>query len=183
MKLVKLSAVLFTCVLLIGCASSAKVENMIVKPGELSGNYDRALSNGIKISQVSGGKKTNPAWTSEISSAAFLEALQASLVSERIYLADGQYSLSAELLKVKQPLLGLNMKVITHIKYVLTDNENEGAVVLDETLIVPYTATMVDSFVGVKRLRLANEGSAKANIKALLGKLAELKISDVSISE
>jgi len=183
MKIIKLSTVLFACVLLFGCASGAKIENMTVKPGELSSNYDKALSDGVKISDVSGGKKTNPAWTSEISSEAFSEALRESLVSENIYLSNGRYSLSAELLKVKQPVLGINMKVTTHIRYVLSDSKNNDAVLLDQTLIAPYTATIGDAFVGVQRLRLANEGSAKANIKELLKKLAELNISEVSISQ
>ncbi len=182
MKIVKLSTVLLACVLLFGCASGAKIENMTVKPGELSSNYDRALSDGVKIGDVTGGKKTNPAWTSEISSEAFSEALKESLVSENIYLSNGRYSLSAELLKVKQPVLGINMKVTTHIKYVLIDTQNEDSILLDETLVVPYTATIGDAFVGVQRLRLANEGSAKANIKEFLAKLAELKITEVSVS-
>jgi len=183
MKIVKLSAVLFACALLFGCATGAKIDNMTVKPGELSSNYDNALSDGVKISDVTGGKKTNPAWTSEISSEAFSDALKESLVSEKIYLDNGRYSLSAELLKVKQPVLGINMKVTTHIKYVLRDTKDNNTILLDETLIVPYTATIGDAFVGVKRLRLANEGSAKANIKEFLAKLAELKISEVSVSQ
>ena len=183
MKKFKLSAVLITCTVLFGCASGAKVENMSVKSGELSTKYDRALSDGIKITDVSGGKKTNPAWTSEISSEAFSEALKNSLVAENIYLSDGRYSLTAELLKVKQPALGISMKVTTHIRYILSDTKKNDSVLLDQTLVVPYTATLGDAFVGTKRLRLANEGSAKENIKELLRMLGELNISEVSVSQ
>jgi len=35
MKIIKLSTVLFACVLLFGCASGAKIENMTVKPGDI----------------------------------------------------------------------------------------------------------------------------------------------------
>ena len=57
--------------------------------------------------------------------------------------------------------------------------------VLNETVVAPYTATIGDAFAAIKRLRLANEGSGKANIQGLLDKLAELQIQpgDVSLTQ
>jgi len=59
------------------------------------------------------------------------------------------------------------------------------SVVFDETVITPYTATVDDAFAGVKRLRLANEGSAQKNIEEFLNKLSELQIDadEVSLSK
>ena len=47
-----------------------------------------------------------------------------------------------------------------------------GKVVLDKVVVADYTATMGDSFWGIKRLRLANEGSAKNNIEKLIRSLS-----------
>lgn len=82
-------------------------------------------------------------------------------------------------------MFGLDFEVTTHVKYILTDRENTGAVVLNETIVAPYTATIGDAFAAIKRLRLANEGSGNANIQGLLEKLAELQIhpTDVSLSQ
>jgi hypothetical protein len=49
-------------------------------------------------------------------------------------------------------------------------------VVLREVIRTPFTAGFGDSVIGVKRLRLANEGSARVNIVALLKRLSDLKI-------
>ncbi|MGR6778797.1 hypothetical protein ACU5B6_04090 [Moritella viscosa] len=48
--------------------------------------------------------------------------------------------------------------------------------ILDEVVKAPHTATFGDAFSGVARLQMANEGSGKKNIEALLNKLAELNI-------
>ena len=45
-----------------------------------------------------------------------------------------------------------------------------------------HTAKASDAFAGVKRLRLANEGSAKENINMVLAELAKLDLKNVSLS-
>ncbi|MEY8264633.1 MAG: hypothetical protein RPR98_10535, partial [Bermanella sp.] len=70
-----------------------------------------------------------------------------------------------------QPVFGLSFTVITKVKYTILDNRN-GKVVLDKVVVADYTATMGDSFWGIKRLRLANEGSAKNNIEKLIRSLS-----------
>jgi len=79
-------------------------------------------------------------------------------------------------------MFGLDFEVTTHVRYILTDSDNNGAVVLNETVVTPYTATIGDAFAAIKRLRLANEGSGKANIQGLLDKLSELRIQPANIS-
>ena len=54
--------------------------------------------------------------------------------------------------------------------------------ILKETIIASYTAGFSDSVVAVKRLRLANEGSARENIHELLKALSKLKIKKHQIS-
>ena len=80
-----------------------------------------------------------------------------------------------------QPMFGLNFEVTTHVRYILTDRES-GNVVLNETVVAPYTATVGDAFVAIKRLRLANEGSGRKNIEGLLDLLASLRIGAEEVS-
>lgn len=166
-----------------GCASGAKMGNMVYD-GPMK-EYDAALESNVGVSSVTGGEKTNPAWTSEIDSSAFAGALKQSLRKQGLLSGDGRYQLKAVLLEVDQPLFGLDFKVTTHVKYVLTDHQNGDAVVLNKTITTPYTATVGDAFVAIKRLRLANEGAGKANIAGLLEELSELQIKpgDISIRQ
>jgi len=179
MKIIKLSTIAAICVFLFGCASGAKIENMIFQ-GKIK-QYDANLQSEVEIASVSGGEKTNPAWTSEISNEAFLGAVKESLLKQGLLSESGKYKLQVKMQKVDQPLFGLDMTVTTHVQYVLTDATN-SSIIFDEVIIAPYTATVGDAFAGIKRLRLANEGSGKKNIEGLLDKLSELEINPKEVS-
>ncbi|MCK7546665.1 hypothetical protein ACFPQA_06855 [Marinobacter koreensis] len=183
MRNARILAVLAAVLYLSGCASGAKMGNMVYE-GPVKA-YDTALQSNVNVANVSGGEDTNPAWTSEIDNDAFAGALKQSLRKQGLLSGSGRYQLEALLLEVDQPMFGLDFKVTTHVKYILTDRKNNGAVVLNETIVAPYTATVGDAFVAIKRLRLANEGSGKANIQNLLEKLSELKIQpgDISLNQ
>lgn len=163
-----------------GCASGAKMGNMVYD-GPMK-EFNTALESNVNVSSITGGKETNPAWTSEIDNDAFAGALKQSLRRQGLLSGKGRYQLEALLLEVDQPIFGLDFEVTTHVKYLLTDRENGDAVVLNETIVAPHTATVGDAFVAIKRLRLANEGSGKANIAALLDELSELQIEPGEIS-
>ena len=85
------------------------------------------------------------------------------------------------MVEIDQPSFGFDMTVTTHVRYVLTDT-TINSVIYDEIIVAPHTATVGDAFAGVKRLRLANEGSGKKNIEGLLEKLSKLKINKNEIS-
>jgi hypothetical protein len=78
-------------------------------------------------------------------------------------------------------MFGLDFDVMTSIRYELIDTKS-GQSIFAETVDANYTATVSDAFIAIERLRLANEGSAKHNIKGFLEKLSELKISNHQIS-
>lgn len=176
----KIWVLLAAAVYLSGCASGAQMGNMVYDGPDKA--FDTTLKSNVGVSSVTGGEETNPAWTSEIDNSAFAGALNQSLKNQGLLSENGRYQLKALMLEVDQPMFGLDFEVITHVRYILTDSENNGAVVLDETIIAPYTATIGDSFMAIKRLRLANEGSGKANIAGLLDKLSELQIKPGEIS-
>jgi hypothetical protein len=167
-------------IFLYGCASGAKFQNTAyTEPSGLT--YDEKLENNIGVFSVDGGEKTNPLWTSEISNEAFKEAVKLSLSNQGLLSENGEYQLKVKLLQVDQPLFGLDLEVTTNVNYVLTDTKT-NKVVLNEVIVAPYTATMGDAFVAIKRLRLANEGSGRSNIEGFLKKLSALNISSSEVS-
>lgn len=184
MSVLRLFSVCLFAAVLTGCASSAKVESMTVSESSASPqSFDPALQSNLQLDEVKGGSQTNPLWTSEIAGADFQVALRQSLDNAGLLSQANQapLSLSANLLRVDQPMFGLDFTVTTVVEYVLVDKAS-GAVLLRETLTTPYTAGVGDAFVAVKRLRLANEGAAKENIAALLKRLGALKVDASQVS-
>ncbi|MFS2122503.1 hypothetical protein [Pseudomonas sp. Pseusp97] len=171
-------------ILLTGCASSAKVENMQVNDQQAhTQGYDAALRGNLQVSDVEGGKKTNPLWTSQIDGADFRAALEQSLGKAGL-LGQGDkaaYSLRTRLVSLDQPVFGFNFTVTSTVEYSLVENAG-GRVVWQETVKEPFTAGVGDAFYGVTRLRLANEGSARANINTLLQRLGGLKLGAGQVS-
>lgn len=173
MRFFKLIFVLSFCISLFSCASGAKMENMVFHGDKKT--YPDEIQNNMHVGKVSGGKKTNPLLASAIDNKAFSGAVKESLKTQGLYSKDGNYQLEIQILKVNKPVFGFNLKVTTHVRYILT-NKVDSSVVLDETIIAFYTAGVSDAFVGIKRLRLANEGSAKKNIEGLLEKLSQMEM-------
>lgn len=169
---------------LTGCASSANIGGMTVADTQAqSQTYSPALKENVQVSDVEGGKKTNPMWTSEIDGPDFKAALSDSLNKAGLLSAAGNapYTLKAKLVRVDQPVFGMDFKVTSDVEYSLIDNAS-GKEIFREVLSTPYTATVSDAFVGVTRLRLANEGSARENIAALLKRLSALNIEAGQVS-
>ena len=160
-------------ILLSGCATPANVEQMIhtaeesKKASPISTYYKSVI-----VTNVSGGSETNPLFSSQVSTEDFKSALHGSLRNAN-YLADktGRYALTADLISLEQPFMGINMTVRAAVDYKLKD-QTSGRILFDETIETPFTATMSDAFVGVERLRLANEGAIKRNILKLIDKLS-----------
>jgi outer membrane murein-binding lipoprotein Lpp len=126
-----LSVCLFVSVLA-GCASPAKIESMTVASGQVSAQaFDPALQSNLQLDDVQGGNKTNPLWTSEIDGGDFRQALRQSLDNAGLLNKNDQapLSLSANLVRVEQPLFGLDFKVTTVVEYVLLDKAS-GKVLL-----------------------------------------------------
>lgn len=157
---------------LYGCATPATQQAMSIGYGETSSVAPPALKSQFSVRNVTGGKETNPLWTSQVDSAGFRSALQQSL-GVAGYLAPSsdraRYAIDAELQQLDQPLFGLTMDVTSVVQYTV---EGDGA---KKTIPVTAkgTATVSDAFIGMERLRLANEKSIKENIKAFLQALSK----------
>ncbi len=180
MRFEKLAAiVLIASMLLAGCATPARVDQMTVAPATMAvAAAPEALRQNIAIKDVTGGQETNPLWTSQVSSAEFERALEASLRGANLLQANrqaGRFTLTAQLGKLDQPLIGINMTVTASVLYILVERST-GKTVWQETITTPYTASFGDALLGVERLKLANEGAVRTNIADLIGKLVRLTV-------
>ena len=159
----------------VGCASEASVEGMTVSaPVSPAIETPDKIEEGISIRSVTGGEDTNPMWTSEVGNEEFHAALESSLRNNSLLAREptGKYALDAELINVNQPLFGFDTEVTSTVRYRLDPaDQNEEA--YEDVVTESYTATTSDSWYGVERLRLANEGSIRSNIQAFIDRLIE----------
>jgi hypothetical protein len=63
----------------------------------------------------------------------------------------------------------MNTRAAAHVNYKVYDASGQPFVL--ETIDAPYTATMSDAFVGMERLKLANEGAIRTSIQMFFDKL------------
>jgi hypothetical protein len=154
------------------CATGAKPGAMAVQVSQSTLIDEQSgLYKSTEKPVVTGGKKTNPLWASNVSNEDFAAALEQTL-SANVMLAsaNARFKLSAQLVELKQPFAGFNMTVTAKVKYTLT-SAADGKTVWEKEITTPYTAKMGDAFVGVKRLQLANEGAIRENIKQFVDQL------------
>lgn len=128
--------------------------------------YNDKFQKSINVTKVTGGKDTNPMLFPNINNEEFKKAVIASLISAGLYSPDDEYKLTIQIMNVGQPMFGLDMTVTMTIRYILTDSDNN--IIFNKIINKSYTATVSDAFIGTKRFKLAKEGSARANISALL---------------
>ncbi len=171
-------------VFLQACASGAKSKNMTSFLNDAKEyQTNKELAGSIEVKEVQGGKKTNPLWASDISSENFQKAVSDTL-SNFGYLSTnktGKYSLKVALIDVDKPIFGLDLKVTTRIRYTIIENQSNQKVA-EKEIVASHVATFSDAALAVKRLRLANEGSAKKNILELMKFLETLEIDSIFVS-
>ncbi|WP_164962446.1 hypothetical protein [Rubrivivax sp. JA1026] len=178
-------AALTGALVLAGCSTPARMEQMQVESslGDRAAFQNSILRSQIAMKDVTGGKETNPMWISNVSSEEFARALEASLRGAGL-LADNRqgskYLLTAHLLKLDQPLMGASMTVTATVQYTLVERAT-GKDVFSRTLVTPFTAAWNAAFLGAERLKLANEGSIRANIGALIEALKGVQVSQLSL--
>ena len=155
------------------CAKPATVPAMVP---DVAGVTSAAspYRNAIDIGTVSGGRGSAKLWTARVGNAEFQEALTRALTDAGLAAAQGsRYRLEADLQKLEEPFAGFAMTVEATIAYKLTDTTS-GAVVYQNTITTPATATMDDALDGLARLRIANERAIRANLRRLVEELSAL---------
>lgn len=168
--------------LLSACAAPARIDQMTARPTGAVVASNSAFKGQLAVKEVTGGSETNPMWTSQIASADFERALEKSLESAGLVAPrqGGRYYVVADMTKVDQPLLGLDMTVTAHVRYIVVERAS-GKTVFDKVMAVPFTATVSDAFLGVERLKIANEGAARVNIGKFIEEIVAMRISDVAL--
>lgn len=166
-----LLAALFTAS---GCASGARTGAMTVaaSPDTIIGDSS-PLHSVIQVGTVTGGNETNPLWKSNVSNENFRAALEQSLALHAMKAPDrGRYIVNAELVSLDRPFGGFDLTVTAKVHYTVVATGSQ-AVKLDTVMETPYTANFSDAFMGVERLRLANEGAMHQNIDAIIKRLID----------
>ncbi|HEY1091636.1 MAG TPA: hypothetical protein VGE47_11120 [Burkholderiaceae bacterium] len=171
--------------ILAGCAGPARVEQMQASSSiaTRTAMANSPMRETVAVTDVTGGKETNPMWVSNVSSSDFEHALESSLKDAGLLSANRQgskYKLVAHLSKLDQPMFGASMTVTATVQYSLIDRAS-NAEVFSRTVSLPYTAAWNDAFAGTERLRLANEGAIRVNIQQLIEALTALKIEEKEV--
>jgi len=160
--------------LLAGCATPARMENMVARNVRSMRVHPKTLR--VKSA---GGRDTEWWGSSQVSDKAFLEALFRSLTTSHTFRAvvkTGKSDLVLDVFiqDVKQPILGFDMTVTVKSKWTIYDAATDE-VIRRELITASHTATVGDAFVGITRLRLANEGAVRKNIEAGIKWLSSLE--------
>lgn len=157
---------------LAACASGATAQKMSVQQ-EAGFKPNPAFKNAIAVNNVSGGSDTNPMWKSMVGSAEFKTALIESLRNMGYLAPEGskaKYTLDASLTSLDQPIIGFTFDVESSVSYQVS-----GAQSKNYPIVALGSASVSDAFLGVERLRIANENSIKNNIKKFLEEFTGVK--------
>lgn len=131
-----------------------------------------SLQHSIEVGQVSGGRATNPLWTSQVDNEDFRTALVQALDQARLASLPGtsaHYRLDAVLAGLEQPMLGIDLTVTSTVNYDLSPID--GGEPYRTTVVRAYTASMGEALYAPARLRKANEGAIRENIAAFIADL------------
>lgn len=177
-KFFRHSGFLLGVVVVSACASPAEMQSMVVvrQPAQAVAPGS-PFRNALTVARVQGGEETNPLWTSQVDNASFLGALRESLERNDLLAAapaSARFDLFAVLGSLDQPLFGLDLSVNSNVNYRVVERTT-GSIWFSDTVVGSYTATFGDSPLAIQRLRLANEGSIRENIKKFIGGLADVR--------
>jgi hypothetical protein len=160
---------------LAACAQPARVSQMVV-PNEMAPVVaaNPGLQTSLAVGEVSGGKETDPLWTSQVNNPEYKEALEHSLQANALLApaASARNVVTVELIELKQPLVGFDMTVTSRVRYRVAERASSTEV-FNEELTTPFTADFSSAAIAVERLRLANEGAIRESIRAFLRRYAQ----------
>ncbi len=163
-------------VALSACASGARPDQLIAPvTDENAFAQDHQLKNNLTVDQVKGGSETNPLWMSNVSDSQFQAGLEQSLKNAGLLAESSSkagFVVAANLEDLKRPMAGIDMNVTVSVRYTVTPTAG-GAPIFDEVVTTTGTGTFSDAFVGVERLRIANEAAVRTNIGEFLRRLKD----------
>jgi len=161
------------------CGSPAvRSDRMTPAPaGEKEFRPDSSLRGSISLKNVGGGEPDTE--DSNVGDDQLRQAVLSALEQYGLLQTDdtkAHFRLDVMLVRLSHPAADLNLTVNSQLRYTLT-RADTGAVLFNDVIRASYTATIGDEFVAFLRLRLAKEGSIRANISAFLDRLRTLPSS------
>jgi hypothetical protein len=170
------SAAALAVLALASCASGADPAKMAVRAPPQTAPYPSKLQSAMCVGTVTGGEETNPLWVSKVGNEDFRAALTNSMHEAGLIGAPNAcaYPLDVHLLGLSQPAFAFNMTVESHVNYKVHDKA--GTPVLLTTVNARFTAPFDDAILGVVRLKHANEGSIRENIRQFLTQLQAVTV-------
>ncbi|MBL9187742.1 MAG: hypothetical protein JNK23_09710 [Opitutaceae bacterium] len=157
-----------------GCATASNSTAMIATSAAPANKHTGSVS-----VNVTGGAETSAMGASNISNTDFASAIQASITQSQLFakiLAEqSDYRLDVQIVRLDRPMFGTSFTVNLEATWRLF-RRGEPKPVWEKAVASSFTATMGDAFAGVTRLRLANEGAARANIKDAIAQMGTLTL-------
>lgn len=163
---------ILAAVFLSGCATSASQNAMSMSIGDMPAKLNPDLKGNVNIRNVSGGQETNPLWISKVDNLGFKSALEQSMTAIGYMAPRGspaKYQIDATLQNLDQPAFGLTFNVKSTVTYIISGES--GQKIFPVTAI--GSASTSDAFIGMERMRIANERSIKENIKLFITNISE----------
>lgn len=173
------SLALMMILVLGACAAPARPERMVPDRASLPTFVaDSPLRGAIAITEVSGGEETSAMGHSNVGDKELKAALHTALEQEGLLSKDetsAPLRLKAVLIDLSHPpgVAAFTMTIHSTILYQLTRAQTQESL-FNEVITTSFSATVGDEFVGVERLRIANEGSVRANIAEFLSRLTKI---------
>jgi hypothetical protein len=162
---------------LAACAPPARSERMVPPPTTATDfPANSGLRDSIALKDVGGGEESST--HSNVGDKELREALLSALRQQGLLQTDdarARFRLNVFLVELSHPSAGFSFTVYSLVRYTLS-RADTGAVLFDDVVNASYTATVGEEFIGIVRLRAANEGSIRANIAAFLERLKALPI-------
>jgi len=172
----RLLCVLCVVTLLSGCASPASKDGMVIDSIANVQQHNKTV-----LIKTQGGKETGAADTPNISNNSFSAAIEESVINSGIFTQvihgdNSDYILNVAIINMSKPLFGASFTVSMEAAWSLSDSVTKK-MHWRESITSSHTATMGDSMMGVKRLRLAVEGAARENIRLGLMAISKLDLN------
>ena len=170
-------ALIVTSLLSLGACAPARSERMVPPPAGTEFPANSVLRGSIALRDVGGGEET--AWHPSVGDKELREAFLSALQQHGLLQTDdaeAHFRLNVFLIDLSNPGAGFSLTVNSLVRYTLR-RADSGAVIFDDVINAPHTATMADGLFQPMRLRVANEGSIRANIVEFLERLNAQPIS------
>ena len=173
MKRIKWLGFIVICSILVGCSSSANLDEVIVDNNEGYEFQDSVIGQ-IRVEYVSGSSNTGSLGGLGLTNKEFKKSLQESLKSYYLLAIENKpsYDLTVSFLNVDYPSMGIDLYFDSQVRYVLV-RRSDKKVVFDKVIKSKGVATVTDAFFANKRLNIVAERSAHRNIQLFLVELEQ----------